>query len=80
MDEFRPLIEQIAGDGASDMLKEAEQLSAVVSAFGGASAEGAPSFKSSAAPAGEGFPLAPVAGIADEGITYCLARYMASGN
>lgn len=77
MEEFRPLIEELAGDGAAEMMKEAEQLSSVVSAFG--RSVGGNEAESAAAGESGVFPLAPVAEIADDGITCCLSRYIASG-
>lgn len=78
MEEFRPLIEELAGDGAAEMMKEAEQLSSVVSAFG-RSVGGNEAESIKVGDSGGVFPLAPVAEIADEGITCCLSRYIASG-
>lgn len=77
MEEFRPLIEGIAGEGASEMLKEAEQLSSVVSAFSQPTSDRVESAGQKPAESAM-FPLAPVSEIADEGITYCLSRYMSA--
>lgn len=83
--ELKPIIEEFGGGQAAEAFKQAEELSGMLSAVQslaampqqpapsancGQSAEGAPT---------DGYPLAPIANIADERITYCLSRYIALG-
>ncbi len=92
--ELKPIIEELGGNGAAEAFKQAEELSGVISAMqtfaglssavnaGGNSGESA--VQNNAPDGGEvtdggGFPLAPIANIADEKITYCLSRYIALG-
>ncbi len=91
--ELQPILESIGGEEASQALKQAEELSDMVSAV--QALTGTVGGKGSASPAdcgsGEveepapknspcsGYPLAPIASVADERITYCLSRYVALG-
>ena len=86
--ELKPIIEEFGGGKAAEAFKQAEELSGMLSAVqslaampqqpvdecasGGATTAGEEC-------AGEGYPLAPIANIADERITYCLSRYIALG-
>ena len=89
--EVQPLLESIGGDEMKSALKDAEELGTVLSAVQ-SMAQGENNFSSDdmdvfAADDGnsdpvqskeaQGFPLAPIANIADEGITYSLSRYIA---
>lgn len=92
--ELQPILESIGGQEAAGALKQAEELSGVITAVQSLSAmaksvntantngktggeekseEGAEEWSRS------GYPLAPIADIADERITYCLSRYIALG-
>lgn len=93
-EQFKPIIEELGGEQAADAIKQAEELSEVISAvqslssaaaqpeksFTGA-ADGADVVKECGADGGvgEGYPLAPISAIADERITYCLSKYIALG-
>lgn len=91
--QFQPIIEGLGGGQAADAFKQAEELSGMISAIQSLAAMTAPqkpeqgnggaekAFTDFAAEGecGNGYPLAPVAGIADERITYCLSRYIALG-
>lgn len=92
--ELKPILENFGGGEAANAVKKAEELSemltavqsiatmAAASAPASASAAGedvAPQQPFAAKEEGEGYPLAPVSGIADERITYCLSRYIALG-
>lgn len=86
LNEMKPLIESLDKDAAG-IIKQAEEfggvLEAVRSLSGGAHPSPQPEFKEAAfapysAPSG-GYPLAPVANIADEGIKSALSRYIALG-
>ena len=87
--QVKPVIEKLGGGDAMNMIKEAEELSKMLSAVqsltGGAKSAGSPSFNkgcsngANAEFAQHGFPLAPIAQIADENITYCLSRYISLG-
>lgn len=90
LQQIKPILEEFGGGKAADALKQAEELSGMVSAVQAlaamtASEKSAPEsqqYSGSAEGNGGcsgGFPLAPVAGIADERITYCLSRYIALG-
>ncbi len=89
--QLKPIIEEFGGGKAADALKQAEELSDMVSAVQAlasfpASPDTAPP-QDSAQPAGEdnaecnmsGYPLAPIAGIADETIINCFSRYITLG-
>ena len=83
--ELEPILESIGGQEAAGALKQAEELSGVISAVQSLSAMAQPQGKAEGN--GEcaeewtkgGYPLAPIANIADERITYCLSRYIALG-
>lgn len=90
--ELQPILESIGGEEASQALKQAEELSGMVSAV--QALTGAVGGKGGASPADcesvgaefvhknspcNGYPLAPIASVADERITYCLSRYVALG-
>ena len=87
--ELKPIFEELGGDGAAEAFKQAEEISAMLSAVqslaampaaGNANADSvdsAPPSDDGGAP--EGYPLAPIANIADERITYSLSRYIALG-
>lgn len=88
--ELKPIFEELGGDGAA-AFKQAEELSGMINAVqslmpamqpkgGKAESMGEVTVD---ADGGEwahgGFPLEPIANIADERITYCLSRYIALG-
>ncbi|MDE7162544.1 MAG: hypothetical protein K2O44_00490 [Clostridia bacterium] len=88
--ELQPILETIGGQEAAGALKQAEELSGVISAVQSLSAMAQPANghgKADGADRGAcveewtkgGYPLAPIANIADERITYCLSRYIALG-
>ncbi|MDE6791083.1 MAG: hypothetical protein K2J61_05110 [Clostridia bacterium] len=81
--ELQPILESIGGQEAAGALKQAEELSGVISAVQSLSAMAQPTAQGKAEGAEEwvkgGYPLAPIANIADERITYCLSRYIALG-
>lgn len=86
LQQIKPILEEFGGGKAADALKQAEELSGMVSAVQALAAMTAseksapePQQYSGSAEGNGGFPLAPVAGIADERITYCLSRYIALG-
>lgn len=78
--ELKPILEEFGGGQAAEALKQAEELSGMISAV--QSLTSAPQQPSPPAeecsPLG-GYPLEPIANIADERITYCLSRYIALG-
>ncbi len=81
MKELRPILEEFGGGQAAEAFKQAEELSGMLSAV-----QSLAKMNNASAPqppeecaAGDGFPLAPIANIADERITYCLSRYIALG-
>ena len=80
--ELKPIIDEFGGGQAAEAFKQAEELSGMLSAVQSLAAmpQSAPQ---PSAPveecATDGFPLAPIANIADERITYCLSRYIALG-
>lgn len=78
--DLKPIIEELGGGEAVNAVKQAEELSNIIAALRGVSAK--PDCQSGAPVeecAGDGYPLAPIANIADERITYCLSRYIALG-
>ena len=86
--EVRPLIEEMAGGDAARMLDEVESLTQLASAFSlppqgdnqpFGEFHGAQTSQGGAACASDVFPLAPISNLADEGITYCLSRYISTG-
>lgn len=88
--ELQPILESIGGEQAAGALKQAEELSGVINAVQSlstiiqpATGGGTVEEKSGVVGAEEwskgGYPLAPIANIADERITYCLSRYIALG-
>ena len=83
---LEPILNSLGGD-AADAFRQAEELSGVISAvqsFASSPSNAAPSNQSGDL-CGEnggncgGYPLAPVASIADDRITYALSRYIATG-
>lgn len=86
MSELKPVLESIGGEDLCKTLNQAEQLSgmltAVQSLAGSRKQEGAKvdkhDFCNECGPQ-DGYPLSPIANIADERITYCLSRYVALG-
>lgn len=82
--ELQPILESIGGQEAAGALKQAEELSGVISAVQSLSSMAQPSAHGKPGQGAEewskgGYPLAPIANIADERITYCLSRYIALG-
>lgn len=88
--ELKPIIEELGGGEAAEAFKQAEELSGMLSAVQSLASmsqpqSAAPEAEKEYAPPAEescpsgGYPLAPIAGIADERITYCLSRYIALG-
>lgn len=87
--ELKPIIEEFGGGEAAEAFKQAEELSGMLSAVQSLASMSQPPQPSQAgvesAPppddggAADGYPLAPIANIADERITYCLSRYIALG-
>ena len=88
--ELKPIFEEFGGGDTAAAFKQAEELSGMLSAVQAltsmpqqsaaqpcAPAAGSPS-DDECSPLG-GYPLAPIANIADERITYCLSRYIALG-
>ncbi len=76
--EMKPLIESIDKDAAG-ILDRAQELGAAMSAVR-AMASARPPEKEGEKPVSSGYPLSPVAPIADEGITYALSRYITLGD
>lgn len=84
MKELKPIIEEFGGGAAAEAFKQAEELSGMITAVRSLAKMSAPSAPPQPATSdgcvkSDGFPLAPVAGIADERITHCLSRYIALG-
>ncbi len=90
--ELKPILENFGGGEAATAVKKAEELSEMLTAVQSiatmaAATAPAPTPGEDNVPhqpfaekvEGEGYPLAPVSGIADERITYCLSRYIALG-
>lgn len=84
--ELKPIIEELGGNEASEAFRQAEELSGMLSALQSlASMPQQPQATVESAPpsddggAADGYPLAPIANIADERITYSLSRYIALG-
>lgn len=77
-------MEEVAGEEASRMFDEAEDITRLAAAF-------APSKAAAAPPASDAsvqgrdevppqvWPLAPISNLADEDITCCLGRYISTG-
>lgn len=90
--QIEPLLSSFGGGEAASVIKQAEELSGMLSAvqsltggggngaspFGGTGAGGGFDGKTDAG-VNDGYPLAPIANIADEKITYALSRYIATG-
>lgn len=76
--EVRPLLESIDKDAAG-MLDKAQELGAVMSAVRAMTSAAPAAQEPIPVSASTGYPLAPVAPIADEGITYALSRYITLG-
>ena len=90
--EIEPILQSFGGAEAADAIKQAEELSDVISAVqslmpaagsataaGAGGAGGAPLNFGGLSDGEDGYPLAPIANIADDRITYCLSRYIALG-
>lgn len=86
MKELEPILQSFGGEEAAEAFKKAEEISGVLTAV--QSLTSAQQHGSAPAPedcgdesacVSDGFPLAPVAGIADERITYGLSKYIACG-
>ena len=93
--ELKPILENFGGGEAANAVKKAEELSEMLTAvqsiatMAAASApaptpatageDNVPQQPFAEKEEGEGYPLAPVSGIADERITYCLSGYIALG-
>lgn len=91
--EVGPLLESLGGEEMASALKSAQELGTVISAVqSAANGDGASLGDITGAFAQEGgstpavhkeaecgFPLEPIARIADEAITYSLSRYVATG-
>ncbi len=79
--ELKPIFEEFGGGEAAAAFKQAEELSGMISAV--QSLTSAPQQSAvhveEEQSATDGYPLAPIANIADERITYCLSRYIALG-
>ncbi len=82
--EIEPLIANFGGGDMANTLKQAEELSGIMSAIGSMSRKESTKTVNLSKKAvdteknGGGYPLAPVALIADERITYALSRYISS--
>ncbi len=79
--ELKPILEEFGGGQAAEAFKQAEELSGMISAVQSLAAmpqQPSPPPAEECPPSG-GYPLAPIANIADERITYCLSRYIALG-
>ena len=82
LSEVKPVLESIGGEEMKEALKSAEEISSVLSAVQSLSKP----VQSNFTPVGntvevfsqhdEGFPLAPIASIADKDITYSLSQYI----
>ena len=83
--ELKPIFEEFGGGEAAEAFKQAEELSGVLSAVQSLTSvpqQSAPTADCTTSAVGAslgGYPLAPIANIADERITYCLSRYIALG-
>lgn len=84
--QLKPIFEEFGGGEAAEAFKQAEELSGMLSAVQSLAAmpqqsgvAAATDEERSSPVAGNGYPLAPIANIADERITYCLSRYIALG-
>lgn len=94
--QIEPLLTSFGGGEAANVIKQAEELSGMLSAvqsltggggngasphsvspFGGFGGDGGSDGGNEVA--NDGYPLAPIANIADEKITYALSRYIALG-
>lgn len=85
--EVKPVLEAVGGDEMKNALKSAEEISEVISAVQGVASAvrpqtskdgfaASPASGESCAPPAIGFPLAPVANLADRDITYSLSKYI----
>lgn len=94
---IKPILESVGGEEVSKALKEAEELSSVISAVGALTGQNSPLGNMFGGTEGVndkgggqtercdekdvgGFPLAPIADIADDGIKSSLSRYIAVGD
>lgn len=100
--QLAPILESFGGGEAANAIKQAEELSGMLSAvqaltakYSGKQPQDDCRAANDCSPhgninrascgndggkdCGQGYPLAPIAGIADERITYCLSRYIALG-
>lgn len=85
IEEVKPVLETIGGDEMKEALKNAEEISSVLSAvqeLTGTNSENfarkpaEPSPQSAAKSPAIAFPLAPIANVADKQITYSLSQYI----
>ena len=78
--ELKPILEEFGGGQAAEAFKQAEELSGMLSAVQSlTSMPQQPQPPVEECSPSDGYPLAPIANIADERITYCLSRYIALG-
>ena len=90
--QIQPILESFGGEEAANAVKQAEELSDMLTAVqalagtGGSpvgmpqgTPDGAGDCQTVSPTADCGFPLAPIANLADENIKYCLSRYIALG-
>ena len=85
LNEVTPMLESIGGDEMLQAVKSAEEFSSVLQAVKSFTGNVEPTPPAASAFAksrqeneGVGFPLAPIANIADRSITYSLSRYISS--
>lgn len=88
LSEVKPVLETIGGDEMKEALKSAEEISSVLEAvreFTGGEQRHNPFPVSNDGgqegrdyTGGSGFPLAPIANVADKSITYSLSKYIES--
>ena len=78
LSEVKPILENVGGDEMREALKNAEQISSVLSAVQAFAPQGGAEVgKEEFIYKPEGFPLAPIASLADRDITYSLSKYIA---
>ena len=80
LSEVKPVLESFGGEEMQQALKNAEEISTVLSAVQAMASPQQPppaaEYKQHAQSEGVAFPLSPISSIADKDITYSLSKYI----